>query len=57
MCSGFFSRSIYKPGSLTIYGMNLKEEPMTVIFPQFIPGVVLHVYMLQPVGKDSLKSK
>lgn len=50
-------RSIYKPGSLTFYGMNLKEEPTTVIFPQFKQGVVLHVYMLQPVGKDGLKSK
>ena len=37
--------------------MNLKEEPTTVILPQFKQGVVLHVYMLQPVGKDGLKSK
>jgi len=57
LSSGFFFRSIYKPGSITFYGMNLKEEHTTVIFPQFIQGVVLHVYMLQPVGKDSLKSK
>ncbi|VDI67383.1 pleiotropic regulator 1 [Mytilus galloprovincialis] len=47
----------YKPGSITLYGMNLKTEPTTVTFPQFKPDIKLYLYMLEPVGKEGLKSQ
>ncbi|XP_052102579.1 heparanase-like [Mytilus californianus] len=50
-------RSDYKPGSITVYGMNLRPEPTTVVFTQFKPDVKLHLYLLEPVGVDSLKSQ
>lgn len=50
-------RTDYKPGSITLYGMNLMTEPTTVVFPQFQPDVKLYLYMLEPVGKDGLKSQ
>lgn len=50
-------RTEYLPGSITVYGMNLKQEPSAVLFPQFMQDVELHVYMLQPVGVDGLKSQ
>lgn len=50
-------RSNYTPGSITVYGMNLKEESTTMLFPQFIQDIKLHVYMLQPADEDGLKSK
>jgi len=48
-------RSNYTLGSITVYGMNLKEESTTMLFPQFIQDIKLHAYMLQPI--DGLKSK
>jgi hypothetical protein len=36
-------RSNYTPGSITVYGMNLKEESTTMLFPQFIQDIKLHV--------------
>ncbi|XP_063435248.1 heparanase-like [Mytilus trossulus] len=50
-------RSDYKPGSITVYGMNLRSEPTTIVFPQFKPDVKLHLYLMEPVGVDSLKSQ
>ncbi|XP_076105371.1 heparanase-like isoform X2 [Mytilus galloprovincialis] len=50
-------RTNYKPGSITLYGMNLRTEPTTVTFPQFIPDIKLYLYMLEPVGKEGLKSQ
>ncbi|VDI33358.1 Hypothetical predicted protein [Mytilus galloprovincialis] len=50
-------RSGYKPGSITVYGMNLRSEPTTVVFPQFKPDIKLHLYLMEPVGVDSLKSQ
>ena len=52
-----FYRSGYKPGSITVYGMNLRSEPTTVVFPQFKPDIKLHLYLMEPVGVDSLKSQ
>lgn len=52
-----FYRTNYKPGSITLYGMNLRTEPTTVTFPQFIPDIKLYLYMLEPVGKEGLKSQ
>ena len=37
--------------------MNLKEEPVTMLFPQFTEDIELHLYLLEPVGRDSLKSQ
>ncbi|CAC5366173.1 HPSE [Mytilus coruscus] len=50
-------RSDYKPGSITVYGMNLRQEPTTVVFTQFKPDIKLHLYLLEPVGVESLKSQ
>ncbi|CAG2214525.1 HPSE [Mytilus edulis] len=50
-------RTNYKPGSITLYGMNLRTEPTTVTFPQFKPDIKLYLYMLEPVGKEGLKSQ
>jgi hypothetical protein len=36
--------------------MNLKEESTTMLFPQFIQDIKLHVYMLQPADEDGLTS-
>ena len=46
---------MYKPGSITVYGMNLRNEPTTVVFPQFKSQ--LHLYLMEPVGAEGLKSK
>lgn len=49
------NRTGYKPGSITVYGMNLRNESTTITFPQFKSE--LHLYLLEPVGPEGLLSQ
>lgn len=57
--SNFFSscRTGYPPGSVTVFALNVfTDKNVSLLFPQFDDEMV-HVYHLQPVGPQGLKSK
>ncbi|XP_048250306.1 heparanase-like isoform X2 [Haliotis rufescens] len=55
-CTSTNSTFGYKPGSLTVYAMNIDSSNTTLSLPQF-QDRTLHVYWLTPGGGGGLKSK
>ncbi|KAL3863630.1 hypothetical protein ACJMK2_005380 [Sinanodonta woodiana] len=50
-------RSLYQPGSLTVYVLNLNSEmALNITFPQF-PSARLDLYLLEPVPSNDLTSR
>lgn len=50
-------RTGYPPGSVTVFALNVfTDKNVSLLFPQFDDEMV-HVYHLQPVGPQGLKSK
>ncbi|KAK3595333.1 hypothetical protein CHS0354_004488 [Potamilus streckersoni] len=50
-------RSLYQPGSITVYVLNLNNETtLNITFPQF-PVASLDLYLLEPVPSNDLTSR
>jgi len=49
-------RSGYKPGSVTVFVLNLDDADITVSFPSLKATYLLHLYSMQPAD-GALKSQ